>query len=186
MLRGVPLIMFGLLVSCGPETTLNEAVAQDAGTYLTVLEAPPYTPIERLGPEPTVQTLEHRRWLFTQRHEERELPLLRRIKREALGNFGGVEWHWRDGPENGGLGQLTGILYFVREPEKTLVRYTTSPRYRAAQADFPRSEQDAVVRQWAERIGRDVASESFANMQVPTLDVALSSKSVGKPAAAVS
>jgi hypothetical protein len=173
MLRAMPLIMFGLLVACGSRTAPNEAVEPESGTYLTLLEAPPYPPIERLGAEPTVQTLEHRRWLFTQRHEERQLPLLRRIKREALGNFGGVEWRWREGPENGGLGELTGIVYFLREPENTLAHYTTSPRYRAAQADFARNEQDAVVRQWAERIGPDVASGSFSNMQVPVLDVAL-------------
>lgn len=167
-----PLLALLLLVACGPESAITDAVAQ-TGEYLTVLEAPPYAPIDRLGPEPFTQTLEHRRWLFAERTEERELPLLRRIKREAIGNFGGVEWRWRDGPENGGLGQLTGIVYFLREPEKSLARYTRSPLYEAAQADFARSDQDRIVRQWAETIGREVASEGFYNMEVPTIDVAL-------------
>jgi hypothetical protein len=167
------LAALGLLVACGPESALTEAAAQKTSQYLTVTEAPPYPPIERLGPEPVEQTLEDRRWLFAQRLEERELPLLRRIKREEMGNFGGLEWRWSDGPENGGLGRLTGIVCFLREPEQTLARYARSGLYQAAQADFARIDQDRIVRQWAETIGPDVASERFANMQVPTLDVAL-------------
>jgi len=162
-----------LLVACGPQSTATDAVLHESGEYLTLLEAPPYPPIERLGPEPVEQTLEHRRWLFAERLEERQLPLLRRIKSEAMGNFGGVEWRWRDGKENGGLGKLTGIVFFLREPKKTLARYTSNALYQPAQADFARTDQDRIVRQWAERIGRDVASEGFANMEVPTLDVAL-------------
>jgi hypothetical protein len=164
---------FALLVSCGPETGVSGAAAQDRAPYLTVLEAPPYLPIERLGPEPLEQTVERRRWLFEERVEERELPLLRRIKSGEIGNFGGVEWHWRDGPQNGGLGELTGIVYFLRDPEVTLARYTRNPLFRAARGDFARTDQDAVARRWAATIGRDVASEGFHNMGVPTLDVAL-------------
>lgn len=173
MLRRTALATLALLVSCGPESRSTGAVAQPGAAYLTVLEAPPYPPVDRLGPEPVEQTLEHRRWLFEQRVEERELPLLRRIKREQMGNFGGIEWRWREGAQNSGLGELTGIVYFLRNPERTLVAYTSSPLFRAAQADFARSDQDAVTRRWAETIGRDVASERFANMQVPALDVAL-------------
>jgi hypothetical protein len=173
MPRRSVLAALSLLVACGSQSGSTGAVVESAGEFLTVLEAPPYPPIERLGPEPVADTVERRRWLFEERFEERELPLLRRIKRETMGNFGGVEWRWSDGPQNGGLGQLTGILYFLREPEQTLARYTTNPMYRAAQAAFARSDQDSIVRQWAERIGRDVASEGFHNMQVPTLDVAL-------------
>lgn len=141
--------------------------------YPSVLEAPPYPPIERLGPEPAEDTIERRRWLFEERVEARELPLLRRIKREELGNFGGVEWRWQSGAQNGGLGELTGIVYFLREPDKILARYTRNPLFRAARGDFARSDQGRIARLWAERIGREVASESFGNMQVPTLDVAL-------------
>ena len=173
MLHRTFLAALGLLAACETESAVTEAAAPKSGGYLSVIEAPPYPPIERLGPEPVEQTLETRRWLFAERIEERELPLLRRIKREALGNFGGVEWRWRDGPENGGLGRVSGIVYFVREPEPTLARHTRSTLYQAAQADFARTDQDRIVRQWAETIGRDVASEGFANMQVPTLDVAL-------------
>lgn len=162
-----------LLVACGSEAGTTGPVRQEADRYLTILEAPPYPPIERLEPEPVPQTRERRRWLFERRVEERELALLRRIKREEMGNFGGVEWQWRDGAQNGGLGELTGIVYFMRSPQATLARYTRSPLFQAAQADFARSDQDMIVRRWAETIGRDVASEGFYNMQVPTLDVAL-------------
>lgn len=173
MPRRFALAALALLVACGSESGTTGAVAQKTSEYLTVLEAPPYPPIERLGPEPVPQTPERRRWLFEERVEERELPLLRRIKREEMGNFGGVEWRWRDGAQNGGLGELTGIVYFLREPEKTLAGYTRSPLYRAARGDFARSDQDRIVRGWAETIGRDVAYEGYGNMQVPHLTVAL-------------
>jgi hypothetical protein len=173
MPRRIFLAALALLVACGTEPGATGAVVQKGGDYLTILEAPPYPPIERLGPEPVVQTLEQRRWLFEQRLEQGELPLLRRIKREAMGNFGGVEWRWSGGPQNRGLGQVSGVVYFLREPEKTLASFTKSPSYRAAQADFARTDQDMIARSWAERIGREVASESFSNMQVPALDVAM-------------
>ena len=167
------LAAFVLLAACGPAAGSSDEGERERARYLTVLEAPPYPPIERLGPEPVTQTREHRRWLFEERLEERELALLRRIKRETMGDFGGIEWRWRDGPQNGGLGELTGIVYFLRDPDRTLARYTRSPLYRAAQGDFARSDQDAVARRWAETIGHDAASPRFANMQVPALDVAL-------------
>ena len=168
MLRPMALAMIVLLGACGSQ----ESTAR-AAENLTVLEAPPYPPVERLGPEPAAQTLESRRWLFERRIEEQKLALLRRIKREEMGNFGGVEWRWQEGSQNGGLGELTGIVYFLREPEKRLARYTKNPLFKPAKAGFSRNEQDLVVRQWAERIGREVASEGFYNIQVPTLDVAL-------------
>lgn len=161
------------LAACASEAGTAGQAAADSAEYLTVVEAPPYPPIERLGSEPVVRIREERRWLFEDRTEARALPLLRRIKREAIGDFGGVEWRWRDGPGNQGLGDLTGIVYFLREPDKTLARYTRDPLFRAARGDFARSDQDRVARAWAERIGRDVASEGFGNMQAPTLNVAL-------------
>jgi hypothetical protein len=163
-----------VVVACGSPPAPTNAVAPYEGGYLTVLEAPPYPPITRLGPDPVEQTLENRRWQFASRYEERELLLLRRIKREAVGSFGGVEWRWRDGPENGGLGELTGIVYFLREPANTLARFTRSPRYKAAQGDFARTDQEKIARLWAEKVGLTVASERFGNMEIPGLDVALS------------
>lgn len=173
MLRRSALAAMALLVACDPQAGTTQAVAPGAGPYLTIVEAPPYPPVERLGPEPFTRTLEGRRWLFEERMEERELALLRRIKAGEMGNFGGLEWRWRDGPQNGGLGQVTGILYFMRDPDETQARYTRSPLYRPARGDFARTDQDRIVRGWAERIGRDVASEGFHNVQVPTLSVAL-------------
>ena len=161
-----------ILGSCSSESDASGALAQRSGAYLTLVEAPPY-PIDRLAPEPVAQTRERRRRLFEDPAEERELPMLRRLKREETGNFGGVAWRWRDGPENGGLGTLTGVAYFLRAPEATLARYTRSPLYRAARGDFARTDQERVARAWADRIGRDVATEGFGNAQVPWLDVAL-------------
>lgn len=173
MLRLSALAAFMLLIGCGPDPAVPGAAAQEPADFLTLVEAPPYPPIERLGPEPTQQTIEQRRWLFEQRVEERQLPLLRRIKSGEMGNFGGVEWRWREGPQNGKLGELTGIVYFLREPAGTLARYTRDPLFRPAQGGFARTEQERIVRHWAETIGRERASEAFANMRVPTLHLAI-------------
>jgi hypothetical protein len=91
-----------------------------AGAYATVLEARPYPPVERLGPEPFQRSLEDKRWFHARRVGERHLPLLRRIKAGEIGDFGGVEWRWSEAPENAGLGRLTGVLYFLRSPDRTL------------------------------------------------------------------
>ena len=148
--------------------------APDSETHFaTVLEAPIYPAIERLGPEPYVPTLQDRRWRFASRLEERNLPMLRRLKRGEMGNFGGIEWRWRDGRENDGLGTLTGIAYFLDNPGQSLRRYTQDPLFVAAQGDFSRVDQDRVARDWARRIGQDIASEGFGNMSTPWLDIAI-------------
>jgi len=135
-----------LLAACsaGGEASRGdtEAAATDnVRTYATVLEAPPYPPIERLGPAPFERSLEDRRWLFADRVEERNLPLLRRIKRGEMGDFGGIDWRWENGPENDGLGRLTGVAYFLRAPAETLARYTRDPLFRAAKGDFARTDR---------------------------------------------
>ena len=163
-----------LVAACSAQGT--EGQPQQRGSYATILEAPPYLPIERLGPEPYVPTLQDRRWRFAERMEQRHLPMLRRLKQGEMGNFGGVEWRWQDGPANDGLGTLTGIAYFLRAPEQSLRRYTSDPLFAAAQGDFSRVDQDAVTRQWAERIGRDIASEGFGNMSTPWLSIAVPRK----------
>lgn len=149
--------------------------------YATILEAPPRTPIPRLAQEPYTRTLDDRRFFFADRIEQRNLPLLRRIKSEQMGNFGGVEWRWRDGPENAGLGRLTGIVHFLRAPEATLARYTRDPLFRAAKGDFARTEQERIAVSWANRIGAgiptpefsQIAYAEFGNMRVPRLRIAM-------------
>lgn len=165
------LAMLTLLAACSQTTSVENSEA--SGTYATVLEAPPYPPIERLGPEPNTPSLEDRRWRFSSSAEERNLPMLRRLKKGEMGNFGGIEWRWRDGRENGGLGKLTGVAYFLHMPEQSLRRYTSDPLFTAAQGDFSRADQDEVARQWAERIGRDIAMEGFGNMSTPWLRIAI-------------
>ena len=160
------------LAACGQASSADK-VAKEDGSFATVLEAPPYAPIERLGPEPYMPSLEDKRWRFSSSTEERNLPMLRRLKKGEMGNFGGIEWRWRDGPENGGLGKLTGVTYFLRAPEQSLRRYTSDPLFTAAKGDFSRIDQDAVTRAWAERIGRDIASEGFGNMRTPELSIAI-------------
>lgn len=160
-----------MLAACSQASSAGEA-ARD-GSYATILEAPPYRPIGRLGPEPYTPTLNDKRRLFASSAEERYLPMLRRLKKGEMGNFGGIEWRWRDGAENGGLGTLTGIAYFLRDPQRSLRRYTTDTLFTAAKGDFSRVEQDAVTRHWAERIGRDIASEGFGNMSTPWLSIAI-------------
>ncbi|MWV27134.1 hypothetical protein [Aurantiacibacter rhizosphaerae] len=146
----------------------------DGGDYATVLEAPPYTPITRLGPDTYTPTVADRRMRFADALEQRNLPMLRRLKQGENGNFGGIEWRWTDGPENEGIGTVRAIAYFLRDPATSLARYTSIPLFSAQTADFSRAEQDKVVRDWAERIGTDVASPGFGNMSVPWLDIAMS------------
>lgn len=167
-------IAFVLACALGACTDHSDADAQEEASALaTILEAPIYPPIKRLGPEPYTSTLQDRRAIFADRIEHRNLPMLRRLKKGEMGNFGGIEWRWRDGPENDGLGSLTGVVYFLRAPDATLKRYTQDRLFVASQGDFSRVEQETVAREWAERIGRDTASEGFGNMSVPWLRIAL-------------
>ncbi|MXP15712.1 hypothetical protein GRI44_13230 [Altererythrobacter confluentis] len=149
--------------------------SNDAGDrYETILEAPPYTPIMRLGPETYNPTLEDRRQRFAEALEQRHLPILRRLKKGEIGNFGGIEWRWADSPENEGIGTVRGVAYFLREPTASLARYTADPLYSAQTAGFSRDAQDSVVRDWAESIGTEIASPGFGNMSVPWLTLSMS------------
>ena len=58
------LAALSLLVACGSQAADTDGAAP--ARTLTIVEAPPYPPIVRLGPEPTPQTRERRRRL----HEE--------------------------------------------------------------------------------------------------------------------
>ncbi|MXO76173.1 hypothetical protein GRI40_13220 [Altererythrobacter aerius] len=64
---------------------------------------------------------------FADQLERQHLPMLRRLKKGEIGNFGGIEWRWSDGPENDGLGTVQGIAWFLREPAASLARYTSDP-----------------------------------------------------------
>ncbi len=165
--------------ACGkasPVETENPSrkAAADHGAYATVLEAPPYPPIERLGPQPFERSLESKRWLHADLVEERHLPLLRRIKQGEMGNFGGIDWRWTDGRENGGLGRLTGVVYFLRSPTETLTRYTRDPLFQAAKGEFARTDQERVAEGWARRIGWNAATAGYGNMTVPELHITIS------------
>lgn len=160
-----------MLSACSDEASVSRADQGQA--YATILEAPPYAPVTRLGPEPYSPTLHDRRWQFADRLEERHLPMLRRLKRGEIGNFGGIEWRWRDGPQNDGLGTVTGIAYFLNDPAATLRRYTDDSLFQPATAGFARTDQDRVAREWAGRIGDGIASPGFGNMSVPWLAIAI-------------
>ena len=141
--------------------SLAACSAQNSGAdrdgYATIVEAPPYTPIETLGPAAYTPTVEDRRMRFGDQLEQQHLPMLRRLKKGELGNFGGIEWRWSDGPENDGLGTVQGIAWFLREPAASLVRYTSDPLFRAEQAGFSRSDQDRIVRECAVAFHRHAA-----------------------------
>lgn len=171
------MIRIAVVLACALAACTEHSAAdaqEETDAFATILEAPIYPPIERLGPEPYTPTLQDRRSIFADRIEHRNLPMLRRLKKGEIGNFGGIEWRWRDGPENDGLGSLTGVAYFLRAPDASLRRYTQDRLFVAAQGDFSRVEQETVAREWAERIGRDTASEGFGNMSVPWLSIAVS------------
>ena len=176
-MKGRALIRIAVVLACALAACTDRSGAdarEGAGAFATILEAPIYPPIERLGPEPYTPTLQDRRAIFADRIEHQNLPMLRRLKKGEMGNFGGIEWRWRDGPENDGIGSLTGVAYFLRMPDPSLRRYTQDRLFIAAQGDFSRVEQEAVAHDWVERIGRDTASEGFGNMSVPWLSIAIS------------
>ena len=157
--------------------SLAACSAQNSGAdrdgYATIVEAPPYTPIETLGPAAYTPTAEDRRFRFADQLEQQHLPMLRRLKQGEIGNFGGIEWRWKDGPDNDGLGTVSGVTFFSREPAASLARYTSDPLFTAERAGFSRSDQDRIVREWAERIGADRASPGFGNMSVPWLSIVM-------------
>jgi hypothetical protein len=43
------------------------------------------------------------------------------------------------------------VFYFKRDPERTLARYTSNPRFRSAEARYTREELEALLRPWTER-----------------------------------
>lgn len=45
------------------------------------------------------------------------------------------------------------ILYFKRDPEATLRKYSVNPRFRAAKAPFAKAELEAMLAPWAKRFG---------------------------------
>jgi hypothetical protein len=46
------------------------------------------------------------------------------------------------------------LFFFKRDPQRTLARYTSNPRFRAAQARFTREELEALIRPWTDRLTR--------------------------------
>lgn len=160
-----------MLSACSDGASVSQADQSQA--YATILEALPYAPVTQLEPEPYSPTLQDRRWRFADKLEEQHLPMLRRLKRGEIGNFGGIEWRWRDGPENDGLGTITGVAYFLNEPAATLRRYTGNPLFQPATAGFARTDQDRIAREWADRIGDGIASPGFGNIGVPWINIAL-------------
>lgn len=161
------------VLASGCSQPSGAAQARDGTRFGTILEAPPRTPILRLGPAPYERTLEDRRFFFADEVEQRHLPIFRRIKAEQMGNLGGVEWRWQDGRQNGGLGQLTGVVFFLRDPSATLAIYSKDPLFKPAKGDFLRQEQNSVAVEWARRIGNAAASAEYGNVRVPRLRVLL-------------
>ncbi|MDG5752360.1 hypothetical protein P8R33_14690 [Qipengyuania sp. XHP0211] len=161
-------VLCAILAACSAQNS-----GADRDGYATIVEAPPYTPIETLGPAAYTPTIEDRRHRFADRLEERHLPVLRRLKQSEIGNFGGIEWRWKDGPDNDGLGTVSGVAFFLRDPPASLARYTSDPLFSAERAGFSRSDQDRIVREWVERIGPERASPGFGNMSVPWLSIVM-------------
>ena len=45
------------------------------------------------------------------------------------------------------------VLYFKREPEATLRKYSVNPRFRAAKSPFTKAELEAILAPWAKKFG---------------------------------
>lgn len=69
-----------------------------------------------------------------------------RLRREEAGNYTAArivhqpDWAY--------------VLYFKRDPDVTLAKYTSNPRFQAAQAHYTQAELNALIKPWAERFGK--------------------------------
>ena len=131
-----------MLSACSDGASVSQADQSQA--YATILEALPYAPVTQLEPEPYSPTLQDRRWRFADKLEEQHLPMLRRLKRGEIGNFGGIEWRWRDGPENDGLGTITGVAYFLNEPAALYRQSAVPARHCRLRSHRPRPHRSRM------------------------------------------
>ena len=64
------------------------------------------------------------------------------------------------------------VFYFKRDPERTLAKYTSNPRFQAGQARYSREELQAIAKPWVERfsahrlLGGHGSDETFGEVRM--------------------
>lgn len=122
--------------------------------FASVLEAP-YREFEiDLVETPLIRpSLEERRRTVQRRSQQKVEALFERLRVEEADNFGGGEWRWSEAGdvEKGQIGEPHFELLFVREPSRTLARYTDDPLFIAGEVGFTLDEREDVAKTWRQR-----------------------------------
>jgi hypothetical protein len=133
------------LAAAGPETATIRGARIEPSGYLTILSAPSaaYTPALPGEPQPLTrqQRSGHAQFARAGRFQNEVMDqvqaLHRTLEAREKGNF--VDLYF----ENEGEPHL--VFRFLRDPEKTLARYTKDPRFKAMKADYGNAQLRAAL-----------------------------------------
>lgn len=163
--RDISCVLLALaLAACGPtdwqsadgaaELTGPENATLGENGFATIVEAP-YRDFEvDLTEIPLVRpSLEERRRTVERRLLPKIEELLERLRSEEVDNFGGWEWRWSEAGDvaQGQIGEPRFELLFVREPERTLARYTDDPLFVSGEIGFTLQDRTSVANFWRRR-----------------------------------
>lgn len=149
-----------------PKLRIPEGARVEPSGFLTVEQAPaspPGPPLAR-GPENEltfyaqlagVSNAEAAKRLKEQEATRPEFErLLAQLRSRERGNFTEAELVHRP--------DWAYLLYFKHEPDKTLARYTSNPRFQARAARYTEEELRALSRPWIERFDRERLHTGYA------------------------
>ena len=132
-------------VSVAPSsTTLRGAVIEPSG-FLTILDAPPapYAPAMLGAPQPlsAEQIAGHAEFARAGKFQNEVMDAVQALqtilRRRESGNF--VDLYFEN------QGEPHVVFRFLRDPERTLAKYTKDPRFRAGKADYDNAELRATL-----------------------------------------
>lgn len=133
----------------GPQ---NAALSENG--FATVVEAP-YREFEvDLTEIPPIRpSLEERRRTVQRRLLPKIEELIERLRSEEADNFGGWEWRWTEAGDvaQGQIGEPRFELLFIREPERTLARYTDDPLFVSGEIGFTLQDRTSIANRWRRR-----------------------------------
>jgi hypothetical protein len=150
---------------------------REASGYWTIVAAPPSPPPPAEPPRPpSARTLyaeiagvsneeAERRRRAQEALRPEMVRLVETLRRREKGNFLEAELVHRP--------DWAFLLYFRREPERTLARYTRHPRFRAVRGGiYTQEELQALTRPWVERLQSERLVTGYGiNLRLGRLDV---------------
>ena len=140
-----------------PVARVNAEQLHPSG-YLTIEHAPASTPVPSLPRAQSDKTIyaqiagvsneEAQKRLEQQQAVRPEFErLMRRLRAEQKGNYTDAELIHRP--------DWAYLIYFKRQPERTLRRYTRNPRFQARSARYTEEELRAISKTWVERFNEE-------------------------------